>query len=151
MMIRLIYRLAWLGLLLLIPTAVFSAVAATNTVEESGASSSFHPATAEELKPSACDGLTLTDIVLDGSGSTSNDLVLGTAGADTLGGKQGDDCILGGGGDDNLDGKGGDDVLLGGDGNDTLDGGNPPADTDTCDGGAGGDTATRCEIETNIP
>ncbi|MEJ8849671.1 calcium-binding protein [Variovorax rhizosphaerae] len=71
--------------------------------------------------------------------------LIGTAGADTLGGgngndtlygRAGDDTLSGGAGNDKLFGEAGRDVLRGGDGNDTLQGG---AGDDSLEGGAGND------------
>ena len=122
-------KLFWLILLslpfMILLSAIF-AFTASNTVSVSGLDDeSQPPVTAEQLKPSACDGLTLGTIITDGNGSTGNDLVLGTAGIDTLDGGEGDDC------------------LVAGDGDDTLDGG--PGDGDVCIGGAGVDDISNCE------
>lgn len=68
--------------------------------------------------------------------ATPGTVLLGTEGADGLGGGAGDDTLLGRGGGDVLAGGAGADVLLGGDGDDVLDGG--PGD-DVADGGAGTD------------
>jgi Ca2+-binding RTX toxin-like protein len=161
MIIRLSFRLTCLGLLALILVSAFSTMAATNTVDESGASNTFHQATAEELKPSICTQ-TLDDNVVTGgfliSDGNQSSLVLGTSGTNLIGAGGGDDCVLGGGGNDRLwfivwlgglDGGDGDDVILGGNGNDRLMGG---AGNDYCDGGAGTDNSDgSCETETNIP
>jgi Ca2+-binding RTX toxin-like protein len=60
-------------------------------------------------------------------GTSGNDVLVGTPGADT---------ICGFGGNDRIDGRGGPDVLLGGDGNDTLTGG---SGSDLVFGGRGND------------
>ncbi|MAY88121.1 MAG: hypothetical protein CML02_15580 [Pseudooceanicola sp.] len=76
---------------------------------------------------------------------TSNNWLIGNAGAnrlfggnveDQLEGGAGDDTLAGFGGDDYLDGGAGDDTLIGGDGGDALFGGDG---NDTLDGGAGND------------
>jgi uncharacterized delta-60 repeat protein len=70
-----------------------------------------------------------------------NDTVLGGSGNDSILGEEGNDSIDGGPGNDTLDGGPGHDTLLGNDGDDTLlakDG-----QTDSLDGGAGADTASR--------
>ncbi|HEV6968860.1 CARDB domain-containing protein, partial [Roseateles sp.] len=54
---------------------------------------------------------------------TGNDVLTGTAWADTLDGDAGNDTLAGRAGNDSLTGGAGDDVLYGEDGNDTLDGG----------------------------
>ena len=100
------------------------AVTATNVVPSSRAGSSTGaPPTANELKPAACAAITLNRITT-GSGTfndtgTSN-LVLGSAGVDTIRGNNGDDCILGGGGNDSLRGDGGTDICIGGPDTDTF-------------------------------
>jgi Ca2+-binding RTX toxin-like protein len=145
MIIRLSFRLTCLGLLTLILVSAFSTLAATNTVNESGANDTFHQATAEELKPSECDGITLNNIVIGSDSIGNNSLILGSANGDNLTGKDGDDCILGGGGDDSLKGQKGDDVLLGGLGvNDNLDGGQHTTGDD-CYAGGDGATFKKCE------
>ncbi|WP_185020649.1 M10 family metallopeptidase C-terminal domain-containing protein [Histidinibacterium lentulum] len=69
---------------------------------------------------------------IDGTGTASNDLILGNDAANVILGRSGDDRIWarggddrvdGGGGKDRLDGGGGDDVILGGLGADVLRGG----------------------------
>ena len=47
----------------------------------------------------------------------ASNLVLGSAGVDTIRGMDGNDCILGGAGNDSLRGDGGTDVCIGGAGN----------------------------------
>ncbi|MDQ0462480.1 Ca2+-binding RTX toxin-like protein [Caulobacter ginsengisoli] len=72
------------------------------------------------------DGLVmdLTHLVLPGgTAGTSNDLVLGDSGGNTLQGGDGNDTIYGGAGADELQGGAGDDVLEGGAGGDALKGG----------------------------
>jgi hypothetical protein len=119
MIIHLAYRFIWLGLLGLILSGTFAALAATNTVEESGLSRSTHQATANELKPSECT-MNLVEIRLSsGGGGATNSLILGTTGNDiNFRGRGGADCILAGAGNDTIDGDQGDDIILGGDGND---------------------------------
>jgi Ca2+-binding RTX toxin-like protein len=98
-----------------------SALAAANTVPASRAGASSGTITADSLKPlPACAGITLTVLVAGGSGGNAADLVLGTAGADTLRGNGRDDCIVGGGGNDSLRGDAGVDVCIGGPGTDTF-------------------------------
>ncbi|TAK14902.1 MAG: hypothetical protein EPO32_00095 [Anaerolineae bacterium] len=125
-------RLQWALLLLMLVIlsyGVMSAFAAANTVPETGADVNDVAMTANTLKPAACAGLTLTNLV-EGSGTLNgtagNDLILGSGGADTIDGSGGDDCIVAGGGDDGIDG------------------GN---DTDICIGGAGTDTFANCETQ----
>ena len=101
-----------------------SALAATNSVPVSRAERDVTAITVDQKKPKpACNGITVTDLVTGGAdGANTDDLVLGTAAADTnLRGRNGDDCILGGGGNDMLRGDGGTDVCIGGPGTDTFD------------------------------
>jgi len=148
MITRLFYRLTWLGLLALILFSAVLALAATNTVPESGADDTNRPITANALKPPECAGLTLTSVIAGSgniNGGAGSSLILGSSGVDTIRGQNGTDCILGGGGNDDLRGQGGNDVLLGGPGNDILNGG---AGTDACYGGSGTDTFTAsCETQ----
>jgi Ca2+-binding RTX toxin-like protein len=105
------------------------------------------------------------DIVLGGNGK---DRVFGSAGDDQLRQGAGGGLLVGGDGLDRLRGnvgndtlRGGrdDDVLLGLQGNDALDGGTgvaiildpPELATDTCNGGPGRDTQTKCEVSSNFP
>lgn len=108
------------GLLLLILVSIASAFAAQNTVPESGLGHTNLPITANDLKPSECDSLNLTNIVVGGDGTDANSLILGSAITETLQGFGGDDCILGGGDDDIINGGAGTDVCIGGPGNDTF-------------------------------
>ena len=142
-------RFAGIALIGLIAVSAASAFAAANSVPASRLDDDSFPITANDLKPSECAALNLTNIVVAGNGTSGNDLILGTAGNDSLRGSDGDDCIVGGGGDDNIDGQKGNDILLGQDGNDSLKG---SQDTDICDGGAGTDSGHKsCETEINIP
>ena len=104
--------------LLLICVAVVATAA--NTVPASNVGSSSAAITANTLKPAACNGITLTNLVIGSTGTNGNDLVLGSAGADTMNGGNGNDCILGGGGIDAIAGGGGTDVCIGGPGVDTF-------------------------------
>ncbi|TFH34426.1 MAG: hypothetical protein E4G99_09525 [Anaerolineales bacterium] len=138
-----------LFLLSLIILGVINAFAATNTVPSTYLDQDTISITANDLKPSECNSLNLTNIDVSGSGSAGNDLILGTAGDDTLRGSDGDDCLVGGGGDDSLDGQKGNDILLGQDGNDSLRG---SQEIDICDGGPGTDSGhPSCETEISIP
>jgi len=101
----------------LILVSVITAVAATNNVPSTRATSQTFPITANDLKPPACAGLNLTNIVsgtLLITGTSGNDLILGGPLPDVINGMGGDDCILGGGGIDVIDGGDGTDVCIGG-------------------------------------
>ena len=93
-------------------SAIF-AFTASNTVSVSGMDDESHSITANQLKPSACSGLDLDTIITNGSGTTGNDLVLGTADGDTLNGGDGNDCLVAGDGVDTCTGGAGTDVFLG--------------------------------------
>ncbi|MBI4789338.1 MAG: hypothetical protein HY782_20090 [Chloroflexi bacterium] len=112
--------IALVGLILISTGAGFAASVA---VPASRLSETIRPAGPNDLKPTECAGLTLTNIVIgsgniDGTGG--NDLIFGSAGADSIKGLGGGDCILGGGGDDDINGNGGGDICIGGPGTDTI-------------------------------
>lgn len=100
------------------------AVTATNTIPVSRADDTSRAIGVNDVRPSQCAGLTLTDL-LTGAG-TINDpngnatLVLGSAGADTINARNRDDCVVGGGGNDSINGGAGSDVCIGGPGSDTF-------------------------------
>jgi Ca2+-binding RTX toxin-like protein len=79
---------------------------------------------ANELKPIPdCAGITVQIIdVGSGTFSTSNsaELVLGSAGVDSINARNGDDCIVAGSGNDTINGGVGQDVCIGGLGTDTF-------------------------------
>ena len=89
-------------------------------------------------------------------GGVNDDRLFGGAGNDKVNGEMGADSVDCGDGNDTVIGGAHDDALTGGAGVDSLDGDNPnpygPAGTaDNCDGGAETDTATRCEVISNVP
>jgi Ca2+-binding RTX toxin-like protein len=141
-----------LFLMTLIVLGAVNAFAAANTVPFSRLDQDSFAITANELKPNRCNSLNLTNIVVisgSGAGTSGNDLILGSAGDDSIRGGDGDDCIVGGGGNDSLQGQKNNDILLGQEGDDTLQGNQ---DTDICDGGPGTDTGhNSCETEIDIP
>jgi len=125
-----VLRLVLLGLLTLLIVSVVSAFAAGLSVPASNLGQQSVPVTAEDLKPAACGGIYLSNIVRGSgtfTGTAANDLIIGSAGTDAIDGAGGDDCILGSAGDDSLAGSDGNDV---------------------CIGSAGTDTFTDCEVET---
>jgi Ca2+-binding RTX toxin-like protein len=162
-------RLAGLGSLSILLAGTMAAYATANTVPQTRMDLDTVAINANALKPSACSALNLSNIVTGSgtlNGSGVNDLILASAGVDTLNGAGGADCLVAGSGADSLSGGAGTDILLGGDGNDNLlgnggadrlygEGGddslNGGAGNDTCDGGSGTDTATNCETPVNIP
>jgi RTX calcium-binding nonapeptide repeat (4 copies) len=99
------------------------ALAASTAVPPSKAGRSTRTIGVNDVKPSACDGITLNGI-FTGSGIVSDTgqphLVLGSSGIDTMRGNDGNDCIIGGGGVDSLRGDNGTDVCIGGPGTDTF-------------------------------
>ena len=111
------------GFLILILSAVLTAITATNIVPDSNLDDQQSVITANDLKPAECSSLNLTSII-SGSGTirgdNQNNLILGSSGIDQIDGRQGDDCILGGDGDDQIDGRNGYDICIGGGGNDTY-------------------------------
>ena len=128
---------------------VFNAFAAANTVPLTRADKDSIGLGVTELTPPQCAGMGLTNIVDIGAGETgtsANDLILGTDKADAeIRGGAGNDCILGGKGNERqkigkdwgpgIFGEEGDDVIIGG-----------PGNHDYCDGGPGNDTYYSCEI-----
>ncbi|HZR96997.1 MAG TPA: hypothetical protein VFA56_14975 [Gaiellaceae bacterium] len=110
---------AVLGVVVLVCVVAF-VVTATNTVPASRVGSSQQTIGAQDLAPAQCAGMGLTTVVTNGNGTNGNDLVLGTAAADTLNGNRGNDCLVGGNGNDTLRGGQGIDVCIGGGGIDTF-------------------------------
>jgi len=111
------------GLLALILVSITSAFAAGISVPASNIGQRSMPVTAEDIKPAACAGLYLTNIVSGSgalTGTAGNDLIIGSAGTDTIDGLGGDDCILAGSGDDLITGSDGTDICIGGPGMDTF-------------------------------
>jgi Ca2+-binding RTX toxin-like protein len=109
--------IGFLGLLLICIAVVATAA---NNVPASNLGSSSQAITANTLKPAACNGITLTNLVIGNNGTSGNDLVLGSAAVDNMNGAGGNDCILGGGGNDSIAGGAGTDVCIGGPGTDTF-------------------------------
>ena len=109
----------------LVPLVLFLGVVftASTVVPTSKAGRDTDSITANKLKPGACSALTLAGITT-GSGtfndSAASNLVLGSAGVDTIRGVNGNDCIVGGAGNDSLRGDNGTDVCIGGLGTDTF-------------------------------
>lgn len=114
-------------LLILAPAALLIAagvgITAANTVPPTRLGQSAQPITANTLKPASCAGITLTALVT-GSGLFSAtgaaELVLGSAGTDSITAGGGDDCVLGGAGIDTITGGAGTDVCIGGAGLDIF-------------------------------
>jgi hypothetical protein len=133
-------RLALIFALGVILLSMMTALAASNTVDPSFLHSESFSIDIDDLTPPQCASLNLVNIVTGSgtiTGTTQNDLILGSSGGDTIVGNAGlwdtsDDCILGGGGNDTIWGDG---WLFGGTG------------TDVCIGGPGTDTFRNCETQ----
>ncbi len=113
-------RILLIGLAFMVILSAIYGLTASNTVPESGLGSETVNVTAEQMKPPECSTLSLQYTAPSSTGSTLNDLVVGSSSADTLSGLGGNDCLVGGDGDDTLDGGDGTDVCIGGGGNDTF-------------------------------
>ncbi len=122
---RSIVRPAWVTVVVVavLTTATMLGLTAANTVPGSKAANRSSAVTAEQLKPSACNAITLTAVVTGSGtfgGGAASELILGSAGVDTITGGNGNDCIVAGGGVDSLNGGAGTDVCIGGAGVDTF-------------------------------
>ncbi len=116
-------RFVIFGLLALIVVSAATAFAAGITAPGSNVDRKSLAVTAEDLKPAACNGITLTQIISGSgtlTGSDGNDLIIGSSGDDIIDGLGGNDCILGGNGDDSLNGEEGTDICLSGPGSDNF-------------------------------
>jgi Ca2+-binding RTX toxin-like protein len=150
---RVTWRLLAATLALLLTLGSISALAASNAVPGTRLGSVSQAITVSNLAPPECASIAagLTQIVVGSGafdGGAASELILGSAGADTIRGRQGNDCIVGGAGNDNLQGNQGNDVLVGGADDDALDGNQ---NTDICYGGSGTDTAQNCETTFGVP
>jgi len=122
--IRTAFHIALICLAALILVSAADAFAAGLTVQPSNVGLQSIAVTANDIKPTACAALDLTDIITGSgtiTGTSGNDLILGSGGNDSIDGGGGDDCIESGGGDDTLNGGDGTDVCIGGSGTDTFD------------------------------
>lgn len=120
-MIRRTGRIGVLGLVGVLSASLITALTATNSVPATRVGHNLLSIGANDLKPTACSGISVTTVVFGTTGTAGSDLVLGGSGAETITGGEGDDCILGGGGNDSLHGELGTDVCIGGPGIDTFD------------------------------
>jgi Ca2+-binding RTX toxin-like protein len=114
--------LAGLLLLGLLSALGFGALG-SNVVPATHASVSTQATGPNDVKPSACNGITVTARVTGSgviTGTAASELVLGSTSLDTINGLTGNDCIVGGDGNDVIDGGLGTDVCLGGPGTDTF-------------------------------
>ena len=107
----------------LLALSLIVSLTAANTVPASRAGDSSRAADPNDLKPSACAGITVTAKLTGAgaiNGSNAAELITGSAGVDTITARNGDDCLLGGAGDDSLNGGAGTDVCIGGAGTNTF-------------------------------
>ena len=112
---------AVLATCLLACLAAGSAWSAPNTVPGSRITRFVAPITTNTLKPAACSAIALTVVVAGVTGTNAADLLLGTAGPNSMFALGGNDCVLGGGGNDTIVcGAGAADIALGGPGTDTF-------------------------------
>jgi Ca2+-binding RTX toxin-like protein len=98
-------------------------VTGANVVPATHAGVSTRATGPNDVKPSDCNGITVSARVSGSgiiTGTAANELVLGSSAIDTISGLGGDDCAVGGGGGDVIDGGLGVDVCVGGPGTDTF-------------------------------
>jgi Ca2+-binding RTX toxin-like protein len=140
----------WALILLIVSSAAF-AFAGSIAVPASRLDQQWFNITVSDLAPAECDSISsaITAIIVcnggNCDGTIANELILGTAGVDTIDGKNGLDCIVGGDGNDQINGGNDDDVLIGGNGNDDLNGG-PRKDNDICYDGSGANVFNECDL-----
>ena len=126
MIARNLPRLFFILLIILIVLSVISAFAANIMVPTTHLTNQARAITANTLKPAQCSSITLTTVTYCSSGggicngSNADELIIGSANADTIQGKGGSDCIIGGGGNDDITGSQAKDVCIGGPGTDTF-------------------------------
>lgn len=119
-------RLIFVMLVALIILSVISAFAANIVVPVTHLTNKATPITANSLKPAQCSAIAITTILycpVGGgicNGSNADELIIGSANADTIQGKGGNDCIVGGGGNDDITGSQAKDICIGGPGTDTF-------------------------------
>src|SRR5688500_7959038 len=117
------FQLLIFCLVTLVLFSTVTAIAATNTVPVSQIALETIPIDLNDLKPSSCAGLFLTNLIVGSgtlTGTNDNDLILGSSNMDTIDGLGGHDCIVGGDGDDVFTGGDGNDICLGGPGTDSI-------------------------------
>jgi Ca2+-binding RTX toxin-like protein len=112
-----LFRWLLFGVFAVIVMTSMMAIAAANTVPPSQVDDQSVSYNVNHLKPSACSGIVLSNLVTGSgalTGTEGNDLIIASSGADVIDGAGGNDCILGGGGADTITGGDGNDVCLGG-------------------------------------
>ena len=123
MKLRRVPRLMGLTLIFLVMFSVMSAAAAGIVVPPTRIDDQRMVITADDLAPSACASIPLTNIVTGSGwifGTNGNDLILTSSAGDLIFGLDGDDCIVSGGGADTIFAGNGNDVCIGGPGNDSF-------------------------------
>jgi Ca2+-binding RTX toxin-like protein len=108
--------LAFLGL-------VVVGLTAANVVASSKASDRTRGVDVNEVKPTNCNAITLTNRIVGSgtfTGTAAAELMLGSAGVDDIRGAGGNDCLVGGAGNDTLRGQAGTDICIGGPGTDSF-------------------------------
>jgi len=134
-------------LLMLLAALSMAALATGNSVPPSGLSTSTSSIGPNDLKPSQCASLNLTNLlVVNGFGFSPHvpTLILGSSGPEYIFAGIDDDCIVAGAGNDFISGSDGDDIILAGSGADYVNGG---PGYDICYGVFDpGDTAVGCEV-----
>ena len=104
MLLEVVRRVSLLGLAAMLVTGVAWGWTSSNTVPATHLGRYTEAITPDKLKPAACSGITVTNLVVGSGiipGTNGSDLILGSAQNDTLGSNgvgHGPDCCLGGGG-----------------------------------------------------
>jgi len=109
------FRFITFCLITMILVSVLTAKAAANTVPFTRITAYGNSIGINDIKPSACETIFLTNRVSGSgliTGTEGNDLILGSSGTDTINGLGGDDCILGGGELDICGGDNGTDMFV---------------------------------------
>jgi len=116
-------RIFLLCLVIIVLVSVISAFAAGISLPASNIGEQSVFVTANDIKPSACDSISLMNVISGSgtlTGTASNDLIIGSQEVDIIDGAGGDDCILGRNGDDIIEGGEGFDICIGGPGIDLF-------------------------------
>ena len=116
-------------------------IGAVATLALSSTIFAISPAAVGAQAGEVCNGLAITHFVQPGVpfvGTSADEVIFGTDGADVIRGRGGNDTICGAGGADVIEGNFGNDWINGGGGADEIRGG---AGHDTIQGGDGNDTA----------
>jgi hypothetical protein len=124
---RNILRLAFLLLAGLISFSMIFAVAANNIVPVTYLTDQSSAITINDVKPSACSAIVLTNIIYCPNGpgracdgTDANELIIGSPDYDDIQSGKGDDCIVAGDGNDDIRGEQDIDVCIGGPGTDSF-------------------------------